>query len=167
MKRRCFTIFAAMSLVLFIGAAGFWVRSYWRYDVAVGALVGVNWWVVSGNGQCGLSCHTHASFGELVFTSDLVDMRRWHGAGFSMISARSRSNPKAWFGGIMLPYWFIELPLIPLPALWARQARQRHVRRRRMRLGLCLNCGYDLRATPDRCPECGMTVPAKPQGATT
>ena len=47
-----------------------------------------------------------------------------------------------------------------LPAGWlaarAAVATRRALRQRRLiRAGLCPRCGYDLRATPGRCPECG------------
>jgi hypothetical protein len=44
-----------------------------------------------------------------------------------------------------------------LPLAWLMQQVDIRLQRRRLRRmsGLCPNCGYDLRATPDRCPECG------------
>jgi hypothetical protein len=57
------------------------------------------------------------------------------------------------FHFVGLPIWFIMLAALLFPS--ARIVRRiRH----RSRPGLCQSCGYDIRASPDRCPECGTTV---------
>jgi hypothetical protein len=57
---------------------------------------------------------------------------------------------------IHLPYWLIALTAAALPGVWMA----RFLRERRLWLrGRCGTCGYDLRATPDRCPECGTIPP--------
>jgi 4-amino-4-deoxy-L-arabinose transferase-like glycosyltransferase len=53
--------------------------------------------------------------------------------------------------------------LLVLPGLWIGRRLTAQIRaRRRAREGCCPICNYDLRATPERCPECGgVPVAAK------
>ena len=57
---------------------------------------------------------------------------------------------------VLIPHWVLALLSAVLPAAWA-VGRWR--RRRTIAAGRCATCGYDLRATPEKCPECGA-VPA-------
>jgi hypothetical protein len=56
---------------------------------------------------------------------------------------------------VVAPYWFVVMTTLLAPATWARR-RLRD--RRSAKRGCCPSCGYNLRATPERCPECGWAV---------
>jgi hypothetical protein len=62
------------------------------------------------------------------------------------------ANPDYRVLHISAPSWFLVLIASMLPTVWMIDRRkQRH----RVIGNHCEKCGYDLRATPDRCPECG------------
>jgi hypothetical protein len=54
---------------------------------------------------------------------------------------------------LTVPYW---LPLLVFTTTAWLLARRPLRERRRRRAGHCPACGYDIRATPQRCPECGL-----------
>jgi len=55
----------------------------------------------------------------------------------------------------IVPHWIFLVPAAPLLIRMAACQRRRTVR---VKAGLCRHCGYDMRATPDRCPECGSAA---------
>ena len=73
--------------------------------------------------------------------------------------APSFGNSAITVGGSTFRMWSLSIPLwMPIALfgfLFWRSFVPLHRRRKRKKLGLCLKCGYDLRASKERCPECG------------
>ena len=178
MKKWFFNFVVGMSLLLFVATAGLWVRSYWKFDHV--------YYRQSANGDRIIydvfSCYgsVGASYGHEVGSEDLITnstfiitcgeangeasvnmmegLGGWYRFGFGYANF---IIPKLRVVAVMAPHWLLMLLFLILPL--NRFVRFRR-RRNRLRKGLCLRCGYDLRATPDRCPECGTPIAAATSG---
>ena len=170
MRRWLFTIVAFCSLVLCVGVAAGWVASYWcGYGIAqtelqrlagLGVTRGLVQWSevqqppgalayfgpVSGPHFFHNSPATAVGPPPNAMTTDWDGLLRPVGFGFA------QRSPPLTYRRVIVPCWALTFLLAIAPAEWLRR------RRRRSRRGFCLTCGYDLRASPNRCPECGTDV---------
>jgi hypothetical protein len=87
--------------------------------------------------------------------------RRFQLLGLSYWNQTSPPNPQMrWLHaiGFDLPYWPFVLGFGVLPAIAMRREWLARRTRRRLAARLCIACGYDVRASRDRCPECGADL---------
>ena len=158
-------VLSLLSLLACAACVLLWARSYHACDV-----------LVRQKGPDDRVCVT-SEFGKLVveveappagavldgweyFDSPLP--RRWpvaRGAlGFDVYGGRVTHYvrlPPTPLKGVALPHWFLVLTTATLPGAALVRMRRRATALRRAAAGLCARCGYDLRASPTRCPECG------------
>ncbi|HWE97016.1 MAG TPA: hypothetical protein VG269_23845 [Tepidisphaeraceae bacterium] len=180
MARRISLLLSLLSTALLLATLTFWYRSRHHVDIATfctpagyyqglaaqhgGVLLFFS--TIPGGKESAWETH-HAS--TTTDDQQYIDFRdslfappaeRFSHLGFRLAGGILTLTPQliTRYTVLALPYWFLVivfgiLPLGPFRAAW-----QRHKRRRR---GLCLACGYDIRASTDRCPECGAAIPER------
>jgi hypothetical protein len=189
-RRELFTLAAGASVVVCVGVCVLWARSY-RATLDFGYETEA---VLGGSGSwTGLprilrrEYHFLAHRHGISYITDRVGLYNLpHGSRFFLhendpVWHRSTTAPDVEFLGFeyrvrdlrpfgrdvswrewTAPYWGPVLALACPPAVAIGAILRRRTRRQS---GHCPACGYDLRATPKRCPECG-TVPAAKEGQT-
>lgn len=164
MRRRLFTLLAALSLVMFAAVTALWIRSHYRSDSvyystphAMYQLESVSGVLVTGQSSWrSLDEKSEWHFYSDPATTDVPFFWEGHPVLTRFGFARSDwywrmdwADAGRWF---MAPVWFLMTAFGVLPLFWLiRTIRLAWSKRR----GCCPGCGYDLRATPNRCPECG------------
>ena len=178
MKRRLRLILRSLAAVVLLVTCAMWTRSYWRCDeiswtdsrrfinlISSGGRLNVTetFWDNGTASPAGWSASSW-SRAERPPHWERVDepYNRRQFAGFEWTDELwplSGDDVTVYFYVptyrlIAVPYWFIAT-LLSLPLLRAFVASRR--RRRCVERLLCPDCGYDMRATPGRCPECGSS----------
>lgn len=114
---------------------------------------------------------TSMDYPYLVFAGPSVDQTRHEFGPFKYGQIRYHrrdlwmqidNNPPVYLSersvqtSLVFPYWSCAVISLPLPVLALRRLWRRRRSQLRLRRGLCSACGYDLRDSPERCPECGV-----------
>jgi hypothetical protein len=158
MMRRLLTILSILSFVLCVATCVLWVRSFWLADLysAVERSSKQHLVVQSYMGRFYFEYARGRAFRMSAYgfsTSSIDDSDRM---SLTILAFKFKSED---VGGdtmiydAIVPYWFICLATAsPSLFIWRRRRGKRSP-------AVCRVCGYDLCATPDRCPECGA-VPA-------
>lgn len=146
MLRRWFNVGAHLSLVLCTAAAAAWVLSW-------GPLKGNQFgktWIFVEEGQLWIG----PTFPEGAVP---VTQEGFDDGSVGWLCFRSAAG-RSWTS-VHIPLMYLVLLTGVLPLIRYRPLRS--IRRRlRLNQGLCAECGYDLVASPQRCPECGASKPA-------
>jgi hypothetical protein len=155
MPRWLFNVVAAVSLALCAVALLLWARSVWGpVDKAYVHLPGERFVELSSNGSA-LGAAFYGGEDWTTRTFDPRATRDWQWMGFRYHRVRGGRDYDTVVRdelGAFIPSWFAVAVTAVAPIVVAvRMLRGR----RRRGSGRCPGCGYDLRATPDRCPECG------------
>jgi 4-amino-4-deoxy-L-arabinose transferase-like glycosyltransferase len=161
LRRWLFNSTAAISLLLCVATAGLWVRSYFVQPSP--AEYSDIWSFDAGNGNDG-----YAAIYKGLFTLVYIDAKAGPARWFEMFTFTTAVfsldhhygcdgwNAFYYYTAVDIRLWLICALSAGIPILHIAQK----FASRSVSPGHCFACGYDLRATPDRCPECG-TVPER------
>ena len=180
LRRWMFNLSAALLLTLCVAACALWARSYWVMDEVTCRHVDDTWWVRTSTAHLELGefltrswrsqPRAHFEFNYrrdrgnqpynpfLFLDPEVGDkFTSWERGGFWWYSLSSPIFGN-WYVELIVPFWSVAAIAAVIPLARMAAWRRSRVRDRRARAGLCPTCGYDLRATPDRCPECGCSA---------